>query len=344
MNNLIINMIFRKPNKNSKNPYHSSRVLVKLPLVGQAMPLIKPQEPQFWGTCITPQTETSKSLNNMSQILNHQNTQVLTANLQGTSKASSAEHQSYPRDPEFIPFETLDMKNLSEHLHIHCNKNTDVKTNGKIKSRKGRKKKIVFDYTNLFELIHNHVIPRWRKYLTMKSIKTDRNKRDKSRSDTIWKKVVRDVREFYRILFRMRFHYLDYKDQKGATRCMEILFEELGIPIEREYFDNMALFVFLHQTHKTTGYRLFKNLDNEGESSPFEAIENFNSITKKIFMSDKLAARLFYFVFQNFIEDYVPFTNTKYRQRIASSICLVLKCYSKMSTYDQLPRVHHLLV
>ena len=118
----------------------------------------------------------------------------------------------------------------------------------------------------------------------------------------------------------MRFHYLDYKDVKGATKCVEILFEELGIPIEDEYKNDTALFTFLHQTHKITGKKLFKGSEENYESSPFEAIDNFNSLTKKIFMSDKLAARLFYFVFSNFLEEYVGFINLKYQWRIASSI------------------------
>mmetsp|Transcript_20480 Transcript_20480/g.22840 ORF Transcript_20480/g.22840 Transcript_20480/m.22840 type:complete len:119 (+) Transcript_20480:638-994(+) len=118
----------------------------------------------------------------------------------------------------------------------------------------------------------------------------------------------------------MRFHYLDYKDAKGATRCIEIFFEELGIPIEQEYRGDTALFTFLHQTHKVTGVRLFKKPKDSSDSSPFEAIDNFNSLTKKIFMSDKLAARLFYFVFSNFIEQYAVYINQKYQERIASSI------------------------
>ena len=168
----------------------------------------------------------------------------------------------------------------------------------------------------MLDLIKNHILPQWKRYLALKCEKTNENYR--FRSDTIWKKIIRDVREFYRILFRKRFHYLDYKDLKGATKCVEILFEELGIQKEREYLGDTAIFTFLHQTHKGTGVRLFRK--SEKVHSPFEGIDNFNRLTMKCFMSDKLAARLFYFVFVNYLEEYVKNVNSKYQKRIASTI------------------------
>ena len=101
---------------------------------------------------------------------------------------------------------------------------------------------------------------------------------------------------------------------------MKIFFEELGIYVEPEYKEDNGLFTFLHQTHKNYGGKLFKKTYRKEGISPFEVIETFNSTTKKEFMADKLAARLFYFLFSNFIEEYVELTNQKYQKRIASTI------------------------
>lgn len=70
----------------------------------------------------------------------------------------------------------------------------------------------------MLELIFKYVIPKWQKYLEMKSQRAHKNVSAKPRADTIWKKIIRDLREFYRILFRVRFHYLDYKDHIGAAK------------------------------------------------------------------------------------------------------------------------------
>jgi hypothetical protein len=74
----------------------------------------------------------------------------------------------------------------------------------------------MYKFDNVYELIHDHVLPKWQNYLSFKSEKTNKYSNEKSRTDTIWKKIIRDVREFFRALFRMRFHYLDYKDNIGA--------------------------------------------------------------------------------------------------------------------------------
>jgi len=61
-------------------------------------------------------------------------------------------------------------------------------------------------------MIEEKVIPRWKKYLKLKSSKITANPKNKPRIDTFRKKVLRDIREFYRILFRARFHYDEFQN------------------------------------------------------------------------------------------------------------------------------------
>ena len=79
----------------------------------------------------------------------------------------------------------------------------------------------------MFELIYAYVIPKWIKYLQLKSERSI-DTQVKPRPDTLWKKILRDVREFFRILFRLRFHHLEFKDVEGAALWIQTLFDELG--------------------------------------------------------------------------------------------------------------------
>lgn len=202
---------------------------------------------------------------------------------------------------------------------------------------------MLYDEENLYDLIQRHVIPKWQKYLLQKFNKGDSGNVSDPRPDTIWKKILRDVREFYRILFRVRFHYLDFKDCKGAKKCVEIMFEELGIPLQPKHLDDFKLFTYIHQSHKSTSRKLFRSSKNNDEGSPFGVIEQFNDASRRKFMTDPLGSKLFYFVFNNYLEHYVEFINPKYRFRIVTTICLVLKCYKKMKERSHMERIGMLL-
>lgn len=79
------------------------------------------------------------------------------------------------------------------------------------KSLSANKRKKHNNHSNLRDAIEFDVIPKWINYLTKKMISTNRESYMTPRDDTIWKKIFRDCREFYRTLFKARFHNLDYK-------------------------------------------------------------------------------------------------------------------------------------
>lgn len=152
----------------------------------------------------------------------------------------------------------------------------------------------------------------------------------------MWKKILRDLREFYRILFRVRFHYLDYKDKRGAQKWVQVFFHELGIPITQEEIKDAQLFAFLHQSHKN------KKKYND-QDSVFTIIEEFNELTRVSFMSHPLATILFYFLYTNFLHLHTQHIAENYKERILCLIGLALRCYKKMTHTSHLKRIKFLV-
>ena len=188
----------------------------------------------------------------------------------------------------------------------------------------------------MFDLIQNYVIPKWKHYLKIKSERHVESE-IKARADTIWKKILRDVREFYRILFRNRFHHLEYKDSEGAFTCLKTMFEEVGIDIKGKNVNNLKLFRFVHQTHKSKLHGV------EDQASPFEVIEKYNEYYRRLFMTDISCSQMFYFVYKNFLNVYYSLIKPKYREEVITLICLLLKCYRKMKSAHHLDRICFLL-
>ena len=189
----------------------------------------------------------------------------------------------------------------------------------------------------MYDMIHETVMPRWKKYLQLKSERSI-DTQIKPRLDTLWKKIFRDVREFFRILFRFRFQNHEFKDDRGAITCVKTFFDELGIPLtEEEVYDN-KLFRFVHQTHK-----LKSNYRSDLVVSPYESIEKFNEIYKNSFMTNFTCARMFYFVYHNFLEEYLVHIKSRYRKDVITMICMSLNCYKRMSSSHHIKRIWFLL-
>ena len=185
----------------------------------------------------------------------------------------------------------------------------------------------------MYNMINDIVLPRWENYLRLKSERSV-DTQVKPRQDTLWKKIFRDVREFFRILFRLRFHYLEFKDSKGEIIWIQTFFDDLGIPItEKEACDN-SLFRFLHQTHKTKSNDYYKL-----EQSPFESIEKFNEIYKRWFMTNFTCARMFCFVFQSFLKEYSVRIKPRYKKDVLTMIWMALNCYKRMNSCHHIKRI-----
>jgi hypothetical protein len=191
----------------------------------------------------------------------------------------------------------------------------------------------------MYDIIVNQVVPKWTSYMKSKTKRRENDARLKPRNDTLWKKLVRDTREFYRTLFRKRFDVLTLNTAESALDAMKTMFEELGMPLSDKEAADIKLYGFIHQTHKYTCNRLFKNYVRDDSSSPFDLIERYNEDNLVEFMKHNLASRMIYFVFINFLKEYVPLISINYKKQLATLICCLLNCYKKMKKQEHLQRI-----
>eukprot|EP00345_Euplotes_harpa_P004508 CAMPEP_0168332646 /NCGR_PEP_ID=MMETSP0213-20121227/9088_1 /TAXON_ID=151035 /ORGANISM="Euplotes harpa, Strain FSP1.4" /LENGTH=324 /DNA_ID=CAMNT_0008336723 /DNA_START=263 /DNA_END=1238 /DNA_ORIENTATION=- len=240
---------------------------------------------------------------------------------------------------EITPYQKLQFKNhevlkqpMTEMSRKAAELNKDV-----VKSTKGRKRKQFSAYANIRELIEQEVVPQWTKYLKKKML----NNEDKEtgitpRDDTIWKKIFRDLREFFRILFKARFHPLDYKSCEQADGCTKILLEEIGVVTSNiKPYELRKIFYFFHQTRLNSSDHYSSDyVEKEGEMFAMDIVEKYKDSLKALFMVDPISSKLFYFLYYNFDYIYYSYLKEKYKGLIDSVIMKTLECYEKIESKE----------
>ncbi|CAI2359508.1 unnamed protein product [Moneuplotes crassus] len=235
---------------------------------------------------------------------------------------------------ESVRFKTLYIKNLQSHL---CKENIPIQRNEiplELLSES-----LIFDnpkYTSMYKMILEYVLPRWRQYLSIKNLKNTPSKK-KRRADSYKKKVMRDLREFFRILFRKRFHASEYKTSEGVRSCMKKFFIELGFSASEDDLDDLYLFKFLHQTHKNTLTKSLREYSAR-EGSPFNSVDKFNYTMYNKFLTNSLSSQIFFFVFGNFQEFYLDNVKDDIKEQVSCVVRDILQFYKKLEVNSSLSK------
>jgi hypothetical protein len=191
------------------------------------------------------------------------------------------------------------------------------------KRGKGRKRLQTSNKLNLRQMIESQVIPQWVAYLKRKMDASEGESANTGlREDTVWKKIFRDLREFFRILFRQRFHPLDYKTCKQADRCTTVLLNELGVSTDHlTSYEVRKAFYFMHQTRlSSSDHYISEYVEGEDEIFALDIIEKYGDSIKTLFMIDSISSKLFYTVFYNFDYLYYTFMKPKYKLAVSKVI------------------------
>lgn len=189
-----------------------------------------------------------------------------------------------------------------------------------IRSKRGRKKLDTIKYDSMYELIELYVIPKWKEYMKSKTERREGDAKKKPRTDTFRKKILRDMREFYRTLFRKRFHLSEFKTLEGIKSCLSTFFDELGIDVTEEDLNDYQLFRYVHQTHQYTTMKMRGARNAVNSQSPFRVLENYNENNLRRFMKHPLSSKMYYFVFKNYLQHYCPLIKKDYSDKVIGII------------------------
>ena len=150
--------------------------------------------------------------------------------------------------------------------------------------------------TDLIEVV---CIPEWIKYLSNKNA-SQKKGNFVPRKDALWKRVLRDIRDFFRILFRNRFYSYNYRNKKCQTDWVRIFLEELGLPLPLNSSEFKHIFTFIHQTHRIKNDGKPLNRYDEIYENPFCAIDCYNTKTRLRLISHPISSRMIYMVVKNY--------------------------------------------
>lgn len=195
----------------------------------------------------------------------------------------------------------------------------------------------------MLDLIKDQVVFKWRKYIQSKTRYREIDHPERPRNDTIWKKILRDAREFYRILYRCRFSPDQHKDIEGVKKTVNVFIAELNLLPYSEVQLEHKLYFYLHQTHKLTNAKLFGESIKKGSLAPYDAIEKYNEHNLKKIMVHPLLSRMFYFVYKNYLNVYYKVLNPGYREHVIMLINKVIKCYETMESSEDIEEIQLLL-
>jgi len=161
----------------------------------------------------------------------------------------------------------------------------------------------------MYQMIQSVGLPEWIKYLTKKNSDEKQANKPIPRKDALWKRVLRDIRSLYRILFRNRFYSYNYRNKHYQDEWVKIFLKELNLPLPEDHSEYKHVFTFIHQTHrlKQDGHPM--NRYDEIFENPFCAIDCYNTKTREKLVSHPISSRMIYMVVHNYSEVFQQLIN-----------------------------------
>ena len=221
-------------------------------------------------------------------------------------------------------FHTYNRLNIKERSKFYQQNLKDMNQKKCIRGRK--RTNVVKKAKNLSELIEILVIPEWEEYLVEKRNKENMARNKQVRSDAVWKKIMRDWREFYRILFKNRFHRMDYQEKDEKVAWIRTLILELGFP---NFSDDTLIYSynFFHQIHLSEKNKAKYQQILPEVSTGFDALNWYTNKTRTQFLQDGFCSRLLYFLYRNFQETYYSLLSSSIKEKVKECIEHILTTY-----------------
>lgn len=180
----------------------------------------------------------------------------------------------------------------------------------------------VLPAVNFSELLNSIVLPKWTDILKKKTTR-EGEPIGQITDEYLWIKVFRDMRDFYRIIFKSRFHRSEKRDDSNRDILVKIFLEEMGIT-DISMINTMSVFDFLYKAHykarSTNEGKKFKEMIN---TTPMRIYYYYSEGAKTKFLRDDLCSRLLYFFLVNFGEMYLGCIQKSLQEGVMGIIQLV---------------------
>lgn len=97
------------------------------------------------------------------------------------------------------------------------------------KSERGRKREKKLTWGTIYAFLYDEILPTWDKKLGNLSQREREVGQHQRGESYVWKQFLIDVQNFYRIVFKHRFHRLDKRNDENQEILASTILKELGI-------------------------------------------------------------------------------------------------------------------
>ena len=157
-------------------------------------------------------------------------------------------------------------------------------------------------------LIRDEVLPAWVDYLSHKRSKeVANNEFAEIRTDTVAKKIIRDLKAFYVILWKKRFGHVFVKSNKQLTILLKTLFADLNIS---EHFveDQVDIYGYFFSCSNEYILKMKEQCNAKSDKKKkdvcMNVFYNYNVLDRDHFLSHPVFSRFFCLVFYTFFPVY----------------------------------------
>jgi hypothetical protein len=133
-------------------------------------------------------------------------------------------------------------------------------------------------------------------------------------------KFIKEIRVFYRLYFKHRFHRSDKRYSESTVELVKMLFDEFGITYPPDY-DLHPIFDFLYQTHfKARTQDKGENLRLQRTTNCFKIYTTDDVANKEELVTDPVCSQLIETFATNFSDIYMKYLIDNYKTRISDIV------------------------
>lgn len=191
-------------------------------------------------------------------------------------------------------------------------------------SVKGRKRNCYVKASHVYDFLNQEIIPEWKIMLQNISEREREIGVIQKGIGFTWTQFFKDIRKFYRLYFRHRFHRCDKRKDSNKARLISTVLNELGI--NTTDFDADEVFYFFYPVLD----KLRKGRSKSAQEIPSTFSQVFNKYSeegKDEFLFHPLSSQLVCFFIMNYGDYYVNKMKNSYKVKLEKIIEELKKIY-----------------